>query len=1344
VKRLLAMMLALVLVVTLVPPGLVRVANAAAATYFIPSISQLRNTATLDPLATSGATQLTRDRAFPASSGNLTITGTFAYVTADSMSVKIEQMNLKTSNNTWLVDDTHFTTGTVLADAGSSNKFTASNLTLFSGMNKITFTGKQGNIQRSDSFYVMYDQIPYLQSLKVTSGASLISLNEGAQVVVPNASVSLQGIAKNATKITTGINGGTQMVTTVYDDGSFFSPAMTLKAGLNTINMSVTNGSNTINIVRQLYYFDPLNPFTSVDLIRQEGTPTPSDKFYPLKDNVPTITVGQNNAGNANETASMKVQMLVPYESITFADHATYNISTASVSGAVYGTSVTGEVYGGTGGNMISEIIIPGPDGVTPQYRLVTFRLDSTLTSTSIAPFRLSKDATMNYLKNQRFILTVEYGTEFAASFDANFKYFPGETSIVNMEYLPGYNGTAAITADTDREPLNNAEIRLPDGPDFYILVKGSSTNNTALNALKGRFLPLSATTVTIGDAYSNNATNTPGRVISGLANDERIYKITAFPNGQQKVEFNLQDSSSTYIANISYISKSYIYIANLYDGQKYSFNSKLTNELDVIGQFIGFTSGVGNAQFFINGTDYDTFGLGDFATEVNSAGNFNLTLDIDDDGPLVFGENRLVFKGVNTIGGNTQEITKEIRIYIEDLNTSKIAKFMPTLDVNTRQPFVSSNLSTLAGGGYTPAEMDKIFSVTPEFLLKDGAYVTSQTSYDLVMRGGGAHILNLKLGSEIIHTKTLPPEGTPVLEPGLTFVHNGVTYTYDFAGDEKDFIFRVRSIPFATPGTHVYSLQLINSSGSPTEQSLEITREVSPYRVLSPQPTIGNQIIVNKNFVRFDIEAEGATEVMIGKEKATKRGDMNDRFVLDYVGLKPDKLNDIDIQIKRADSTLKDKIQVFYSSTVQLDSQFMEKIGTKHSVFNKGLQLTFPKGTVLQSVSLNGLLAPKLYTDTKLLFGIANPADGVVERRNDYGNIINVDFDARSTQGQSQIIIPDRIALRFANNTNTSNFTRISPIYWISGGMGEQGNRGDVGYKPATNGLAPYSIEGNFTEYDAGRKVKPSKRGSLTLSFDDSVVEAVSYTVTVFRYTDAGVWENVGGEVNAKARTITVPFDEFGYYQVVKLRKSYNDVTNHNWARNILNGLYSKGIMTNMRVDEFGANDQTTRGEFATLLVKGLDLPLKGEGNQTFFDITPGSRTATWDYEHIETAARAGIVNGLSEGFFGPDIRITREDAAVMIAKALQLKMGVNNSKLEANLAKAFVDSGSINLYARPAVEAVFKAKIMTGSSTTIPGQKKPLVSFNPKGYMTRAEAGKITVALLLKSTDIFPKNLS
>jgi hypothetical protein len=689
---------------------------------------------------------------------------------------------------------------------------------------------------------------------------------------------------------------------------------------------------------------------------------------------------------------------------------------------------------------------------------------------------------------------------------------------------------------------------------------------------------------------------------------------------------------------------------------------------------------------------------------------------------------------------GNIREIRKELRIYIIDTNVSNLSQFHPAVSKG-RVDFTENLVKD-----YTDKELNDILGLTSEFIYKNEKFVTSQTKYDLVLRGGAATKLNLYQGSDLFLSF-----GSEVLTSDATgsrklneFTYNNQKYYYDFSGNSTEFILRIRDIPAETAGSIVYNLELINDTGARTNQRLEVVREVSPYRILSPVTTVGEQIVVNKNFVRFDIEAEGATKVIIDKYEAEPRTDLPNRFTLDYVGLKADKATTIKIQIVRADSTLSDTISVYYASAVQVDTQYMaEKVATKYSAFNKGLELSFPKGTLMKGYTTSG--AAKYYPDTKLLFGIADPLDGVVERKNDYGNTINVDADARTPGGLSTLLIPSDLVLRFNSTVETNNFSRVSDIYWLSGGLGERGTKGTALYKPATNGIAPYSIEGNFTQIAAERKIVPSQRGELTLTFNPSIVDEVGSTITVFRYTDSGQWENIGGEVDTKKHTITVPFDQFGYYTVMKLRRGYNDITNHPWARNILNGLYSKGIMKNLRFDQFGADSTTTRGEFATLLVKGLSLPLNYNNNQqTFFDIVPEAVSTTWDFKHIETAARAGIITGLSDGFFGPDQPVTREQAAVMIARALKLKMSINDNKLLTSLSKSFVDTGNMDFYSRPAIEAVSKAKIMEGSAVTITGQKKPVYNFNPKGKLTRAEAGKISVELLKKSTSIFPKTFN
>lgn len=1281
------------LVVSLIPAGLAPVASAAdkPTSYFTPDVSELRNTV---DLTLEGTNQITREKVYKVTSAEQLITGTFTKVTGSTLGANIQLLSYDQTLQKWVKDPTRVAPAVVTLDPDlPDNRFKA-NVTLYPGMNQFTFTGAQGQNERSETFYILFDKVPYVEKLQVLGGSDNLELNEGAQIVINKDEITLEGTAINATKVTVQVNGGEVLGTSLLQNGSFFSPQLKMNPGVNDLKLVVENGSDKLTFSYSLYFYDEKNPVVKLDIVDTLGN------AQSLLGVEPVFT-------ETAKSAKVHVQMLVPNDEVS---------KKSFKDGAVIG--VDGQTV--TPSN-VTELFIPSLKDNTPSYWLASFDIDAVA---------FNEDPTTNKtLVDQNHTLSVTYGTK-TISKPMDFQYMEGQTVITNLKYLKGYSEDNKSNVPSG-EPLNNAKV---DSGDFYILVETNSTP-ADLNKLLANYLPLGTSAITVKHVYTVPTSAASPKL-------QYVYKVEGLKNGNQTVRFNYENSTAYKDVTISFASKNYIYVENLTDGQTYNVDSSGKKSMFVKGQYIDFDTLKSDyfvAEVFVNGSkEYSTdptenLTPGWLDTDTGDFG-FDLPISLDD-GPLVYGENRIIFTGTGKDDkGQAREVRKELRIYVVDNNVSTIVNFQPAVgkDRPTFPPKEYSGNSEV---------VKNIFNLTPEFTFNDNKYTTSLKEYDLVLRGSGATKLNLNMGTKNILSVDIPVNavGTPV----VTFADT--RYTYEFAGDQKDFMMRIQDLVSDAPGTYVYTLELVNELGAKTTQRLEIVREVSAYRILSPQPTVGKQIVVNKNFVHFDIEAEGATSVLIGKDPAVKRTDLGaNRFVYDYVGLKQDKSNKIKITINRTGASNTDTVEVFYTGTVGVDAQFMApKVATKYNVFNKGLQLSFPKGTVMQSTTPRGIA--KYYPDTKLLFGIADPVTGIVERRNDYGNIIGFPGTGENS-GAPSWSIPDEYTLNFGSTTASRNFGLISQIYWINGGLGESGDVGSATYKAPTNGLAPYSLEGLFgnPQTPVERKITPSKRGELTLSFDPNVVDEAGSTITVYRYTDKRQWENIGGEVDTKSHTVTVPFDEFGYYKVMKLNRGYNDITNHNWARNILNGLYSKGFMNNLRFEQFGTDDQTTRGEFATLLVKGLSLPINSDSNRTFADLVPGARSATWDYDHIETAARAGIVTGLTDGVFGPDQPLTREQAAVMIARALKLKLANNDSKLQATLAKSFLDSGRIETYAGPAVMAVSKAKIMEGAAVTVPGQKKAQYNFNPKGNLTRAEAGKIAVELLKKSTSVFPKNLS
>src|SRR5690606_24083170 len=432
---------------------------------------------------------------------------------------------------------------------------------------------------------------------------------------------------------------------------------------------------------------------------------------------------------------------------------------------------------------------------------------------------------------------------------------------------------------------------------------------------------------------------------------------------------------------------------------------------------------------------------------------------------------------------------------------------------------------------------------------------------------------------------------------------------------------------------------------------------------------------VTNKNFVEVIITSPGAESITIGKQEMEKNDYIDysqgttstvKAFRAIVNDLKANKDTKISFTIKRGDNTTTDTFNVKYVPTNIPGAQYLETMKSSHKLFNNTLALTFPKSTNLIRPKYNesANYATQVYNNHDILFAIANPNDGIIDRHMFESQ--PPDYSANS-QATGDLHIKTRFE-SFANR-----FIKASPLFWIDAGLADDPDVSSPEYDPITSGLDPFPFPnvvdkytGNFASRygQTGRELVPSNAGSLSITYDKSIVQSAGTTITVFRFDPyASTWENIGGVVDDKKGTITVPFEKFGYYVAVKLTRSYNDIIDHSYAREAMEAIYSKGVMNAVEpVNRFGGDEYITRGEFTRMIVRALDLPLNYSGSLHFTyypeTITNASNSnSIYDYRYIETAARAGIVNGTRPGFFGEDVSITRQDAAVILARALELK---------------------------------------------------------------------------------------
>lgn len=176
----------------------------------------------------------------------------------------------------------------------------------------------------------------------------------------------------------------------------------------------------------------------------------------------------------------------------------------------------------------------------------------------------------------------------------------------------------------------------------------------------------------------------------------------------------------------------------------------------------------------------------------------------------------------------------------------------------------------------------------------------------------------------------------------------------------------------------------------------------------------------------------------------------------------------------------------------------------------------------------------------------------------------------------------------------------------------------------------------------------------------------------------------------------------------LTKSRTIYNDIGNVRWAISAIESLTERGVIKGKAKNMFYPNDKITRAEFVAILIRMFKPDEVVAGS--FVDV----KGSDWFYREVMTAKNLGIISGAPGNYFYPNKPITREDAAVIITRALMaLGKPLKSSKPE--VLNVFKDVSQISVYAVLSVASMYSEKIITGKESNI---------LAPKDYTTRAEA--------------------
>lgn len=173
------------------------------------------------------------------------------------------------------------------------------------------------------------------------------------------------------------------------------------------------------------------------------------------------------------------------------------------------------------------------------------------------------------------------------------------------------------------------------------------------------------------------------------------------------------------------------------------------------------------------------------------------------------------------------------------------------------------------------------------------------------------------------------------------------------------------------------------------------------------------------------------------------------------------------------------------------------------------------------------------------------------------------------------------------------------------------------------------------------------------------------------------------------------------------ELNEPFADVDELDWFYDAVVYVYNEGMMDGISATQFAPNSNLTRGMVVTMLYR-----LEGEprvtGSSGFDDVASGA----WYADAVTWAAENGIVNGVSDTEFAPNVNITREQLAAILYRYAEYNDYDVSGRDDLS---EFTDRSSISSYALDAMRWAVDEGLITGITNT---------TIEPQGTATRAQA--------------------
>lgn len=204
-------------------------------------------------------------------------------------------------------------------------------------------------------------------------------------------------------------------------------------------------------------------------------------------------------------------------------------------------------------------------------------------------------------------------------------------------------------------------------------------------------------------------------------------------------------------------------------------------------------------------------------------------------------------------------------------------------------------------------------------------------------------------------------------------------------------------------------------------------------------------------------------------------------------------------------------------------------------------------------------------------------------------------------------------------------------------------------------------------------------------------------------------------GSFNTSASTQTTPNapDQTIDESDVPLARTlpFTDVAANNWYFGAVKYMFDTGIMNGISSTSFSPDGQITRAMIVTMLYRLEGEPAADAGAVSFSDVAGSAYYA----KAVAWAVQNGVVNGYSNGNFGPNDLATREQTAAILFRYAAYKNYDVTARADLS---GFADAGKISSYALEGLSWANATGLVNGRSA---------VQLAPAGQTTRAEMASL-----------------